>query len=154
MNNLSENQETSRRTPPLIPTAGVSLPIKVAVIGLTVVTVIAFAVFAVMLAKKLAGSPPDSKPWTDRLVSVAEKLEEAGLPQQALQQYEKFLESPKIDLETRARVSHKVGELYIQGGNCEQALAWLYQSQAAFPDAPWADEVNQRIGNCLTKIKP
>jgi len=154
MSNSSENQETLRKPPPLIPTAGVSLPIKVAVIGLTVVTVIAFGVFAVMLAKKLAGLPVDSKPWSDRLVTVAEKLEEAGLPKQALQQYEKFLESSKIDLEARARVSHKVGELYIQGGNCEQALSWLYQAQAAFPEAPWAGELNQRIGICLAKIKP
>ena len=67
MSNSSENQETLRKPPPLIPTAGVSLPIKVAVIGLTVVTVIAFGVFAVMLAKKLGGPPPDSKPWTDQI---------------------------------------------------------------------------------------
>ena len=154
MSHSLENQESPRKAPPLIPTAGVSLPIKVAVIGLTVVTVIAFGVFALMLTKKLGELPADSKPWSDRLVTVAEKLEEAGLPKQALKQYEKFLESPKIDLETRARVSRKVGELYIQEGNCEEALSWLYQSQAAFPKAPWAGEVNQRIGNCLAKIKP
>ena len=107
-----------------------------------------------MLAKKLAGPPADSKLWNTRLVAVAEKLEEAGLPQQALQQYEKFLDHPKVDLETRSRVSHKVGELYIQQDNCREALAWLYQSQAAFPSAPWVQEVNQKIGICLEKIKP
>jgi len=154
MSDSSDSQQTSRNAPPLIPTAGVSLPIKVAVIGLTLVTVVAFGVFALMLAKKLAGPPADSKLWNNRLVTVAEKLEEAGLPQQALQQYEKFLEHPKINLETRSRVSHKVGELYIQQGNCKQALSWLYQSQAAFPKAPWTQEVNQKIGNCLAKIKP
>jgi len=138
----------------LIPTAGVSMPIKVAVIGLTVVTFVAFGVFALMLAKKIAGPPADSKPWNNRLVPVAEKLEEAGLPKQALQQYKKFLEHPKIDLETRSRISHKVGELYIQQGNCKEALSWLYQSQAAFPNAPWTQDVNQKIGNCLGKIKP
>ncbi len=130
------------------------MPIKVAVIGLTVVTVVAFGVFTFMLAKKLAGPPADSKLWNNRLVPVAEKLEEAGLPKQALQQYEKFLDHPKVDLETRSRVSHKVGELYIQQGNCREALSWLYQSQAAFPNAPWTQEVNQKIGNCLGKIKP
>ena len=134
MNDPSKIPQTPPKTPPpLIPTAGVSLPIKVAVIGLTVVTVVAFGVFAYMLAKKLAGPPVDSKQWNTRLVAVAEKLEEAGLPQQALQQYEKFLEHTKIDLEIRSRVSHKVGDLYIQQGNCKEALSWLYQSQAAFP---------------------
>ena len=154
MSDSSDSQQTSRNAPPLIPTAGVSMPIKVAVIGLTVVTVVAFGVFAVMLAKKIVGPPADPKLWNNRLVPVAEKLEEAGLPKQALQQYEKFLEHPKIDLETRSRISHKVGELYTQQGNCKEALSWLYQSQAAFPNAPWTQEVNQKIGNCLGKIKP
>ena len=66
MSDLSENEQTPSKPPPLIPTAGVSLPIKVAVIGLTLVTVVAFSVFAVMLAKKLAGPPAVSKEWSHR----------------------------------------------------------------------------------------
>ena len=109
------------------PTDGVSPTIKILVVGLTIVTILAFTVFFYKLVGKVT-SPSKERPWALELRVVGDKLKKAGLHRQAASQYAKFLENDNIDLKTRALVSQTLGELYTELGDCKSALVWLYQA--------------------------
>lgn len=133
------------------PTDGVSPAIKILVVGLTVVTVVAFTVFFYKLVGKVT-SPSKERPWALELQVVGDKLKKAGLHRQAAIQYAKFLENDNIDLKTRALVSQTLGELYAELGDCQSALVWLYQAEVAGPDPADEKAVAAQIATCLKKI--
>lgn len=146
-----------------IPTEGVSTKLKVFVIGLTVVTFIAFGIFTAMLFKKSTSSPPapdtkttthaDTPLWDRQALTVAEKLRDAGLYDQALTQYERYLKNPNLDLDTRSNVAYIIGGLYMELGNCREALTWFFHSEVASAKTPWTDDRNKRIDGCLHQLK-
>jgi len=142
-----------------IPTAGVSRKLKIFVIVLTVVTIGAFGIFTAMLVKKSASTsennpePAAEAMWDKQVLTVAEKLRDAGLHDQALTQYEKYLENPAVDLETRSNVAYIIGGLYMEMGNCGEAMAWFYHSEVAQARAPWTEDRNRRIDGCLNQLK-
>lgn len=154
----SGSAASNGNTPGVLPTAGVSTKLKLFVIVLTVLTVGAFGIFTAMLVKKSTSSSrePEQKQrvvWDQQILTVAEKLRDAGLYDQALVQYEKYLQNPAVDLKTRSQVAYIMGGLYMEMGNCGEALAWLYQSEAALSSAPWTEDRNQRIDGCLHQLK-
>ena len=55
-------------------------------------------------------------------------------------------------MKVRGEISLTLGAFFMELGNCREALAWLYQSEAAFPDAPWKDDLVARIDGCLHQI--
>lgn len=130
---------------------GVSSGIKIFVIVTTILTVIAFAIFLGTVAWKLLSSPA-SKKWHPQLLQLGEKLENNGLPEQAIQQYEKFLDHEKVDFKTRAEVSLALGNLYSELGNCKQALAWLFQVELADPDFFQSNNVQSKIETCRQNL--
>lgn len=145
-----------------IPTEGVSTKLKVFVIGLTVVTFIAFGIFTAMLFKKSTSpSADESKPktppapalWNTQALTVAEKLRDSGLYEQALTQYEAYLKNPNLDLNTRSNVAYVMGGLYMERGNCREALVWFFHSEAAEKDAAWSEDRTKRIDGCLHQLK-
>jgi len=98
-------------------------------------------------------SPADEKNWARQLLTVGDELKSAGLKEQAVGQYKKFLEQDKIDLKTRARVSFTLGELYAQLGNCPEALVWLFQARIAEPDPVIKEALQGKIDICLKEIE-
>ncbi|CCQ91717.1 hypothetical protein NITGR_780021 [Nitrospina gracilis 3/211] len=144
-----------------IPTEGVSAKLKTFVIGLTVVTFVAFGIFTAMLFKKsmsseekaAAQAPSNSTLWNTQALAVAEKLRDSGLYEQAVTQYEAYLENPNLNLETRSNVAYIMGGLYMELGNCGEALVWFFHSEAAVKDAPWSIDRNKRIDGCLHQLK-
>lgn len=145
--------EPEEEPPPLIPAAGVSRSLKTGVIIFTIITIGAFVFFATTLVKKVSSPISAPRVWGNELLGVAEKLRDAGLPIQAIEQYENFLSNRNLDLKVRAEVSLSLGSLYMDLGNCLEALPWLYQAEAAFPDAPWKEDLNARIDGCLHQVK-
>ena len=133
---------------------GISRGLKIGIIIFTVFTFLAFILFAVLIAGKL--SSPKSKPdvWDTQLLTVAEKLKDAGLPRQAIEQYEIFLQNRNVNMVVRGEVSRALGNLYKELSNCREALSWYYQAEAAFPKAPWLEEMDSEIDGCLHDIKP
>ncbi len=128
---------------------GVGRGVKIFVIVLTVVTVGAFAVFSLQLFSKML-SPSKSAQWPNRLYDVAGKLERAGLKQQAIEQYQRYLEKAKVDLERRAEVSETIGALYRELGNCPEALVWFYQAELAAKEP--GDALKSHIAECRKTI--
>lgn len=131
------------------PKDGVSPGIKIMVVGLTVLTVIAFSVFFFKLVGKVTSSP-EEKPWAFELRMVGDKLKEAGLHRQAVAQYTKFLEHDEIDLKTRAEVSQTLGELYVTLDDCGEALVWFYQAEAA--GLADKESLESQIAHCLQEV--
>jgi hypothetical protein len=152
-----------------IPTAGVSLKIKVFVILLTIVTVVAFSVFFFKLVSKIASSAKTSSSlktssptkvtspeaqdlWTHELQIVGDKLKSAGLKKQAIEQYAQFLQYTSVDSKTRSQVSQTVAELYVELGDCREALVWLYRAQVAGPSVERRTALETQINTCLKDI--
>jgi len=146
----STNRETETGEAPRggLPTAGVSTKLKIFVIGLTFVTVMAFGVFTAMFIKKMFINKSESSNWGPQLLTIAEELKDRGFKQQAIEQYENYLTSQEVDLATRSRVYSEISELYLELGNCDQAILWYLHAKAAPPEAPRAEESESKFQEC------
>jgi len=148
MNREPEPGETSGGW---LPTAGVSAKLKVFVIGLTFVTIMAFGVFIAMFIKKAFVKGTDNTPWGPQLVTIAEELKDKGLKRQAIQHYQKYLDTQKVDLKTRSRISLDIGTLYAELGQCDDALVWFLHAKTAQPAAPWVQESEIKLQQCRSQ---
>ncbi len=135
-----------------IPTEGLNPKIKMMVIVLTVITIIAFSALFIKLVTRMA-SPSSGKNWASQLELVGDELNKAGLKEQAIEQYTKFLQQGKVDLATRARVSQTLGELYAGQGNCAEGLVWFYQARIAGPEPSRKDSLQSQISSCLREVQ-
>lgn len=134
-----------------IPKDGVSPAIKFLVVGLTILTVIAFSVFFYKLVGKVTTSPKE-RPWALELRVVGDKLNKAGLHIQAADLYARFLANENIDRKTRALVAQTLGELHAELGDCQSALVWLYQAEVAGPEPANKKTLATQIAACLKEI--
>ncbi|MEC7641099.1 MAG: hypothetical protein VYC17_02985, partial [Nitrospinota bacterium] len=91
--------------------------------------------------------------WDKQLIQIGDRLKNEGLQEEAIAQYEKFLEGPKIDPSLRAKVSHSIGRLYQEKGNCRQALVWFFQVELAHPQTAREKNLGAQIDFCLQQIK-
>ena len=133
---------------------GIGKGLKIAIIAFTAFTLLVFIVFAVKIGGKLSSPKNKTDVWHAQMLAVAEKLKDAGLPEQAIEQYENYLRDGKAGMVVRGEVSRALGNLYRELGNCREALPWYYQAEAAFPKAPWLEEMDSEIDACLHDIKP
>jgi len=146
----SMNRETETGEAPSggLLTAGVSTKLKIFVIGLTFVTIMAFGVFVAMFIKKMFINKSEGSHWGPQLLTIAEELKDRGLKQQAIEQYENYLASQEVDLATRSRVYSEISELYLELGNCDQAILWYLHAKAAQPKALRAEESESKFQEC------
>lgn len=130
---------------------GLHPAIKISVVVLTLVTLVTFALFVVkMLNRTITPSKVTSRFYEYKI--VGDKLKSAGLRDQAIAQYETFLQHDKVDGKTRSQVSQTVAELYMETGNCRKALGWLYHAEiAAGPERK--NNLNTYIETCLKRIE-
>ena len=138
------NDPASRKLPPInrepesnqtsggfLPTAGVSTKLKVFVIGLTFVTISAFGIFLAMFAKKVFIKGEDNVTWGPQLVTIAEQLNDKGLKPQAIEHYKRYLETQEVDLKTRSSISFNIATLYVELGQCDDAVVWFLHANTA-----------------------
>ncbi len=109
---------------PKIPKAGVSPKLKIFVIGLTFFTMMVFGVFVAMFIKKAYIAEPKTT-WGSELLTTADKLKAQGLRPQAIEQYQKYLDTQEVDRETRSGISFDIGKLYVELGQCDDAVVWF-----------------------------
>ena len=158
-NPISGKQPSSRESAPKnspgnwIPTAGVSPKLKMAVIGLTFVTIMAFGIFIAMFIKKLFIKEPDKISWGSQLITIAEELKSKGLKPQAINQLQKYLETQKVDLKTRSQISFDIASLYVELGQCDDAVVWFLHSKAAEPEEHRVQHANTLTQQCQDKTK-
>lgn len=139
---------------------GVSKKLKMFVIILTAITLIAL----VALFTKLASKPPlhpkkvstAQKPLSSPVLlaeykEVGERLMNAGLKEQAIDQFIRVWEMETTDTMERAKAAQKVGQLYVDLDNCQEALLWLFRAEVL--DLNQALPLQPLIDSCLSKIR-
>jgi hypothetical protein len=136
-----------------LPTAGVSTKIKVFVIGLTFITIAAFGIFIAMFVKKVFVKGADKVKWGPQLVTIAEELKDKGLKPQAIEHYQKYLDTQEVDLETRSRISFDIATLYVELGQCNDAVVWFLHAKAAQPEEHRVQKSNAQIQQCRSRSK-
>ena len=148
-----KDSDVKENPSPKQPEQGISKRLKISIIAFTAFTLIVLIVFTVMLANRLSSPKVKTEEWNTQMLKVGEKLKDAGLQEQAIRQYEKYLQGSKVDIVVRGEVSRTLGNLYRDLGNCPEALSWYYQAETAFPNAPWLEELNVEIDGCLNNFQ-
>ncbi len=148
-NRDSESRETSGGW---IPTAGVSTKLKVFVIGLTFISVMAFGLFIALFIKKTFVKGTDQT-WGPQLVPIAEELKSKGLKPQAIEHYQKYLDTQEVDLKTRSRVSFDIAQLYVELGKCDDAVIWFLHAKAAQSTTPSVQDSETQLQQCRSRLK-
>ena len=138
-----------------IPEDGVSGKLKAGVYILTGITLFAFVAFFVMLITKENGLKKQEKilidPRVSELKKTGERLQQAALFEQALDQYIKIWELENSNSLARAEAASKAGKLYLKLGNCKEGLVWLFRAEAANPEK--SAELQPLIDSCIAKEK-
>jgi hypothetical protein len=149
---VNPNPEASGSSGGWIPSAGVSTKLKVFVIGLTFITIAAFGIFIAMFIKKtfVKGA---NQTWGPQLVKIAEDLKNRGLKTQAIEHYQKYLNTQDVDLKTRSQISHDIAALYVELGKCDDAVVWFLHAKAAQPKSPQVSESETQIQQCRSQSK-
>ena len=83
---------------------------------------------------------------------LASKLKSVGLNREAIKAYEDFFNTAQLDKQTRANSAYTVGKLYMEEGNYEKALNWLYRVDIIDPDTPLKSELSSKIVHCLEEL--
>lgn len=141
-----------------IPAEGVSKKLKTVVIILTVVTLLAF----IALFTKIATKSPVSKKTvvkssintielSNEYQAVGTRLMNAGLKEQAIDQFIKVWNLQSLASLERATSAQMVGRLYAELGNCQEAMVWLYRAEVA--DAGKKLTFQPLIDSCMAKVR-
>jgi hypothetical protein len=136
------------------PEDGVSGKLKAVVYILTGITLLAFVTFFIKLQTKISTPSQQEKssantPRVQELEKTGERLQQAGLHEQALDQYIEIWTLGNNTASTRAKAAATAGRLYLELGNCKEALVWLFRSEAAAPD----ESLQPLIDTCVAKEK-
>lgn len=150
---MNQEPESGKTSGGFLPTAGVSPKLKFFVIGLTFVTVMAFGVFIALFIKKAFVKRADTVTWGAQLVTIAEELKNKGLKPQAIEHYQRYLDTQEVDLKTRSRISFDIATLYVDLGKCDDAVVWFLHAKTAQPAAPWVQESEVQLQQCRGQSK-
>ena len=138
-----------------IPDDGVSKNLKVGVYILTGITLFAFVAFFVKLTTKENRSNKQEKilidPRISELKKTGERLQQAALLEQALDQYIDVWKLDNSNSLARAEAASTAGKLYLKLGNCNEGLVWLFRAEAANPEK--TTELQPLIDTCIAKEK-
>ena len=143
--------------PKLIPTDGVSKKLKAAVIILTALIFFAFmALFNKFInkqaPKKVSAAPLSTQGLSSEYEEVGTRLMNAGLKEQAIDQFIQVWQMQKTGTAERAKAAQTVGHLYADLGNCQEALVWLFRAEAAGAEISGAGKaLTPLIDACLAK---
>ncbi|MBI4384204.1 MAG: tetratricopeptide repeat protein [Nitrospinae bacterium] len=134
------------------PKDGVSPKLKITVIAFSLFTLIAFTAFFVMVFNRVI-APIKSDPAGEAdLLVLADKLKTAGLPDKAIEQYQEYLRQSKPDRAARARIAVSIADLFVEMGDCRDALVWLYKAELSDAELSRKNEFNVKIDACQHQV--
>jgi hypothetical protein len=145
------HHEPKRARLPKIPTKGVSPKLKIFVIGMTFLTIMAAGIFVALFVKKVFVKGPDSETWGPQILAIGKELESKGLQSQAIEHYQKYLDTQKVDMETRSKISFNIATLYVDLGQCDNAVVWFLHAKTAQPEEHRVQKSNIQIQQCRSR---
>ena len=150
--------------PKLIPADGVSKKLKTVVIMLTVLIFLAF----IALFNKFSNRPTSKnvpavqepqQSLSNEYQEVGTRLINAGLKEQAIDQFIKVWQMQKMGSVERSKAAQTAGRLYADLGNCQEALVWLFRAKASEAEISEAEisglekTLAPLIDACLAKVR-
>ena len=84
---------------------------------------------------------------------LANKLKSVGIAEEAIKEYENYFNLAQTDKRTRSNLAYTLGKLYMEEGNYEKALSWLYRVDMIDPDTPLKSEAGSKIVHCLETLE-
>ncbi len=118
--------------------------------------IILFTILVVLIlysgGVKLAGNNSTADRESDIYRNLANKLKSVGITEEAIKQYENYFNTAMVDKKTRSNLAYTVGKLYMEEGNYEKALSWLYRVDIIDPDTSLKSEVSSKIVHCLETL--
>ncbi len=102
--------------------------------------------------KPATGNSSAGSGWSANLRELGNKLKGVGVTEEALLQYERYLEQNEVPGPVRANISYSMGKIYLELGKYDKALTWFYQVELADPDTDLRSEVGSKIVNCLERL--
>ncbi len=131
------------------PKDGVSPKLKITVIAFSLFTLIAFTAFFVMVFNRVIAPIKSGAAEEPDLLVLADKLKTAGLPDKAIEQYQEHLRQSRPGRAAQARIAVSIADLFVELGNCRDALVWLYKAELSDPELSKKNEFNAKIDSCL-----
>lgn len=83
---------------------------------------------------------------------LAGRLLAAGLADQAIEQYRRYLEEAHVSPDQHGQIAYTIGKLCMDRGRYEEALSWLYQVEILKPQTELAAETGSKIVACLERL--
>jgi len=90
---------------------------------------------------------------------VGTRLINAGLKEQAIDQFIKVWQMQKMGSVERSKAAQTVGRLYADLGNCQEALVWLFRAKTSGTEISEAEisglekTLAPLIDACLAKVR-
>ncbi len=117
--------------------------------------IVMFILLALLIILK---SPPSTGTratmyWTpEKQFQYANTLASKGLKREALNAYEKYMEMISASPTDRAKVAYQVGNIQMDLGEYEKALASFYRVDMEDPNTELASEVSRKVVACLERL--
>ncbi|MBN2109208.1 MAG: peptidyl-prolyl cis-trans isomerase [Deltaproteobacteria bacterium] len=110
------------------------------------------AIAALLLVYTTGGRTAPGQAWTaENQRELANKLKSAGLARQAVQEYEQYIQTARLEPAQLAGLCYTIGKMCMEAGDYEKALAWLYRVELADPQTKLKPELGSSIINCLER---
>lgn len=119
-----------------------------AVRALLVLNLLAVAGLAAFLLLRPAGNGAADP---ERTREVASKLKAAGALDEAADRFAEYLEAEPGTPEARAKIAYSLGTTYMDRGQYEKALRWLYEAESLGAGS-LAGDVGQKIVHALERL--
>jgi parvulin-like peptidyl-prolyl isomerase len=88
----------------------------------------------------------------EKLQDLALQLEKQEITAPAVQAWQEYLARADAPAEERAKIWYRIGKLYQQAGDHEQALAAFYRSEKYVAIPALTSEINTRVAESLTSL--
>jgi foldase protein PrsA len=129
-------------------------PLKTMVILVSVLVLIGIANLLLSFSglHNATGRPAGAELSAEKLQDLALQLEKQEITAAAVQTWKEYLARADATAEERAKVWYRIGKLYQQAGNHEQALAALYRSEKYSAIPALASDISARVAESLTGL--
>jgi len=100
----------------------------------------------------VAGQSGEPGLSAEQLQDLALQFEKQQITASAVQTWQEYLGRADASPEERAKILYRIGKLYQQAGNHEQALTAFYRSEKYAAIPALATEINRRVAESLTDM--
>ncbi|MBD3183931.1 hypothetical protein GF312_16725 [Candidatus Poribacteria bacterium] len=110
-------------------------------------------VFLILTRNPSQNGTSASPYWTwEKQFKYANTLLSKGLKRQALTEYEECFEMGEALPDDRAKVAYQMGDIYMELGEYEKALASFYRVDMETPDSEISSQTDAKVVECLERL--